>query len=61
MAIRSSAVDEDGRHASFASQYETYLNLRGVAPIEGYPGLIRCESPGYSRLDDDVHVWYNSS
>ena len=29
VAVRSSAIDEDGRFASFAGQYETYLNLIG--------------------------------
>jgi phosphoenolpyruvate synthase/pyruvate phosphate dikinase len=30
IAVRSSAVDEDGATASFAGQYETYLNISGV-------------------------------
>jgi len=30
VAVRSSAVDEDGRSASFAGQYETYLNIIGI-------------------------------
>ena len=29
VALRSSAIDEDGRFASFTGQYETYLNLVG--------------------------------
>ncbi len=33
VAVRSSAVDEDGRAASFAGQYETYLNLVGVDEV----------------------------
>lgn len=33
VAVRSSAVDEDGNAASFAGQYETYLNRRGTAEI----------------------------
>jgi phosphoenolpyruvate synthase/pyruvate phosphate dikinase len=30
IAVRSSAVDEDGVGASFAGQYETFLNITGV-------------------------------
>ncbi|MBI3967120.1 MAG: PEP/pyruvate-binding domain-containing protein [Chloroflexi bacterium] len=30
VAVRSSAVDEDGQSASFAGQHETYLNVVGV-------------------------------
>ncbi|MCO5177990.1 MAG: PEP/pyruvate-binding domain-containing protein [Thermomicrobiales bacterium] len=33
VAVRSSAIDEDGPLASFAGQHETYLNIRGVANI----------------------------
>jgi len=33
VAVRSSAIDEDGPHASFAGQHETYLNIRGVESI----------------------------
>jgi phosphoenolpyruvate synthase/pyruvate phosphate dikinase len=33
VAVRSSAVDEDGAAASFAGQHETYLNVTGVAGI----------------------------
>ena len=29
VAVRSSAVDEDGAEASFAGQHDTYLNIRG--------------------------------
>ena len=32
VAVRSSAVDEDGATTSFAGQHETYLSLVGVEP-----------------------------
>lgn len=33
VAVRSSAVSEDGDDASFAGQQETYLNIRGAAGV----------------------------
>ena len=33
VAVRSSAVDEDGAGASFAGQHETYLNIVGADAI----------------------------
>ncbi len=33
VAVRSSAVDEDGTDASFAGQHETFLNIIGVASL----------------------------
>jgi len=33
VAVRSSAVREDGQNASFAGQYETYLNLVGIDAV----------------------------
>ncbi|HEU5103942.1 MAG TPA: PEP/pyruvate-binding domain-containing protein [Roseiflexaceae bacterium] len=33
VAVRSSAIDEDGDTASFAGQHETYLNVAGVDAI----------------------------
>lgn len=40
VAVRSSAIDEDGRHASFAGQYETYLNI--VGPDAVIAAVQRC-------------------
>ena len=33
VAVRSSGVDEDGRFASFAGQYATFLNVRGAGAV----------------------------
>ena len=33
VAVRSSAIDEDGQGASFAGQYETYLNIIGIEAV----------------------------
>lgn len=33
VAVRSSGVDEDGKFASFAGQYETFLNVRGSGAV----------------------------
>lgn len=40
VAVRSSAVDEDGTAASFAGQHETYLNVDG--PGEIARAVVRC-------------------
>lgn len=40
VAVRSSAVDEDGRFASFAGQYETFLNLVGDTAVAA--AVLRC-------------------
>ncbi len=40
VAVRSSAVDEDGRTASFAGQYDTYLNVVGVDAVA--EAIVRC-------------------
>jgi len=40
VAVRSSAVDEDGSAASFAGQHETFLNIDGVDSI--MQAVIRC-------------------
>lgn len=33
VAVRSSGIDEDGNCASFAGQYETFLNVRGAGAL----------------------------
>ncbi|MDP8951310.1 MAG: phosphoenolpyruvate synthase, partial [Actinomycetota bacterium] len=40
VAVRSSALDEDGDLASFAGQHETELNLEGVGAVLG--AVARC-------------------
>jgi pyruvate,water dikinase len=44
VAVRSSAVDEDGALASFAGQHETYLNVVGAAAVG--QAVARCWSSG---------------
>jgi pyruvate, water dikinase len=59
VAVRSSAVSEDGAGASFAGQYETYLGISGIADVLGH--IRKCWASGYSahaleyrrRLDRD--------
>jgi pyruvate,water dikinase len=40
VAVRSSAVDEDGTDASFAGQHETFLNVVGLDPL--LEAIARC-------------------
>lgn len=42
VAVRSSAVDEDGHSSSFAGQYDTYLNIVGSEEISH--AIMRCWS-----------------
>jgi pyruvate,water dikinase len=46
VAVRSSAVSEDGHAASFAGQYETYLGVRGAADVLLH--IRRCWASGFS-------------
>ena len=40
VAVRSSAVDEDGQRASFAGQYESFLNICGVEAL--FTAILAC-------------------
>jgi pyruvate,water dikinase len=40
VAVRSSAVDEDGEGTSFAGQHDTYLNMRGIEAV--LDAVVRC-------------------
>jgi pyruvate,water dikinase len=46
VAVRSSAVAEDGAAASFAGQYATYLGISGIAAVLAH--LRKCWASGYS-------------
>ena len=46
VAVRSSAVSEDGQAASFAGQYETYLGVSGVDDVLLH--IRRCWASGFS-------------
>ena len=65
VAVRSSAVDEDGGAASFAGQYETFLNVSGVDAVVEAVGRCRASlrAPrvvAYRRMNglptDDVRL-----
>ena len=47
VAVRSSAVDEDGAAASFAGQHETYLGVRGYEAVA--EAVERCWASGRSE------------
>jgi pyruvate,water dikinase len=46
VAVRSSAVSEDGHAASFAGQYETYLGVSGIDEVLLH--IRRCWASGFS-------------
>jgi len=52
VAVRSSAVDEDGRDNSFAGQHDTFLNVKGEDAVA--KAIVRC----WSSLDGDVAMDY---
>jgi pyruvate,water dikinase len=47
VAVRSSAVDEDGQQASFAGQYESYLNCCGLEAV--LAAVQRCLDSAHSE------------
>ena len=49
VAVRSSALDEDGLSSSFAGQYDTYLNIKGPEAISA--AIVKCwNSVGGERM-----------
>ena len=52
VAVRSSAVDEDGSNNSFAGQHDTFLNVKGEDAVAR--AIVRC----WSSLDGDVAMDY---
>jgi phosphoenolpyruvate synthase/pyruvate phosphate dikinase len=48
VAVRSSAIDEDGAGASFAGQHDTYLNIRGEDSVLDAVG--RCSASALSAV-----------
>jgi len=47
VAVRSSALDEDGHGAAFAGQHDTYLNIRGDGAV--LDAVLRCVRSGASE------------
>ena len=48
VAVRSSAIDEDGAQASFAGQHDTFLNVRGADAV--LDAVRRCWASAHSDL-----------
>lgn len=62
VAVRSSAREEDGRHLSFAGQYETLLNVRGAdAVIEAVTKCLVSASSQRARHYRAQHTGLNES
>ena len=61
VAVRSSGVDEDGKFASFAGQYETFLNVRGAGAV--LAAVDRCLHSAFAprALDYRLQNGLNSS
>ena len=49
VAVRSSAVDEDGAEASFAGQHETYLNVVGADAVGGRSRVLGVGAGAHAR------------
>jgi pyruvate,water dikinase len=56
VAVRSSAIDEDGDAHSFAGQHETFLNVEGLDPIA--EAVVLCFASAFTAraLDYRLHV-----
>ncbi len=52
VAVRSSAIDEDGTLASFAGQHATYLNVVGVDAVAA--AVVRCWA---SLASEQTHAY----
>ena len=47
VAVRSSAVDEDGEAHSFAGQHETFLNVEGIDAVAA--AIVRCFASAFTE------------